>query len=249
MDGSIRALAMGAAFSLVAAGFAYAVPRAILTTAEQVIVEEAPIEVTEPIVDDTQEVEIEPIGETGGKSGGKSGGKGGRKDGEAKDNHGAAVSTAARCNLRSRAQGELSSSTARNKDATVESAQDACDEASSEPQPDPATGGKSESHAPETAKGKGQPKNQSTSGSTTDGDSGSGDSGSGDSGAGTAPGKSGSTPPKASKDRGGPKNQSIPGAAIADDSDDSGDETSTEEATDDDPGAAASKARGNGSQS
>ncbi|MGH2747160.1 MAG: hypothetical protein ACRDKB_04480 [Actinomycetota bacterium] len=168
MDGSIRALAMGAAFSLVAAGFAYAVPRAILTTAEQVIVEEAPIEVTEPIVDDTQEVEIEPIGETGGKSGGK----GGRNDGEAKDNHGAAVSTAARCKLRSRAQGELSSSTARNKDATVESAQDACDEASSEPQPDPAAAGESESHAPETAKGKGQPKNQSTSGSTTDDDPG-----------------------------------------------------------------------------
>lgn len=45
------------------------------------------------------------------------------------DNHGKAVSTAAHCDLKGRAKGQLVSSVARDKSATVETAQAACDAA------------------------------------------------------------------------------------------------------------------------
>ena len=108
---------------VIAAGVAYAAPTADVlepeettTTTEVTPTPEETVEVT-PTPTETEVVEEEPeVVEE-------------EAEGSEGTNHGAAVSVAAHCPIKGRAHGALVSSVARDKDATPESAQAACDAA------------------------------------------------------------------------------------------------------------------------
>ena len=129
----VRSVAGGVTFLLLCAGGALAMPASFTldpqeeeaATVDDVVVdldtELAAVEgeTTDVTVPDEDDSDDEQEEDDGAESG----------DGSAKANHGKAVSTAARCDLRGRAKGRLVSSVARDKSATVESAQAACDAA------------------------------------------------------------------------------------------------------------------------
>jgi hypothetical protein len=102
------------ALVLLAAGFAYAMPRAMNTSAdgEQV----APLVSPTPSI--TPTATVSPTPEPTESDDGD--------DGGAKDNHGEVVSTAAHCPVKGKAHGELVRSIAKDKDATVADAEAAC---------------------------------------------------------------------------------------------------------------------------
>ena len=108
-------LPVALALVVLAAGFAYAMPNAYTASAEEegspetvaVVASESPTpEPTESPVEVTTENDTE--------------------GGGGKDNHGAAVSTAAHCDVHGKAHGELVRSIAKDKDATVADAEAAC---------------------------------------------------------------------------------------------------------------------------
>ena len=107
---------------VLAAGFAYAMPRAMQISAEEPLTEEVAVVETTPtpsesptvevVVTDEDETETETEEEA-------------TEENKA-DNHGSAVSTAAHCGLKGRAHGELVRSIAKDKDATAADAEAAC---------------------------------------------------------------------------------------------------------------------------
>lgn len=111
----VRGFLTGIVFAAIAVGFAWAVPGAMTvsdvapetsTTHVEKTKEPKPEKTKQPDADETEAPEQEEaVGE---------------------DNHGDAVSTAAHCKLKSRAQGELVSAIAQDKDATVADAEAAC---------------------------------------------------------------------------------------------------------------------------
>lgn len=113
-------LVLGLALAVLAAGFAYAMPRMKNVSAEgdpAVVVESptpTPSPSETPFVEPTKVPEEEKVEESD-------------EDGDAKPaNHGKAVSTAAHCDIKGRAHGELVRSIAQDKDATVADAEAAC---------------------------------------------------------------------------------------------------------------------------
>lgn len=111
----VRGFLTGIVFAAIAVGFAWAVPGAMTvsdvapettTTRIEKIKEPKPEKTKEPDSEETEAPEQEQA--------------------EGEDNHGDAVSTAAHCKLKSRAQGELVSAIAQDKDATVADAEAAC---------------------------------------------------------------------------------------------------------------------------
>ncbi|MDQ3646527.1 MAG: hypothetical protein M3345_06265 [Actinomycetota bacterium] len=91
------AILAGVVFAIAVVGFAYAVPRAIQTAAND-------FEAAQAAGTKSPDPDAEGPGA----------------------NHGAAVSTAAHCRVKGRAHGELVRSIARDKDATVADAESAC---------------------------------------------------------------------------------------------------------------------------
>lgn len=119
---NLKSIAGAIAFMVLWAGAALAMPTNFFSP------EEEPSAVAE-LVEDSEleaiEVEPTPVEETVDEETTKEEGD----DGDKADNHGKAVSTAAHCDLKGRAKGQLVNSVARDKSATVESAQAACDAA------------------------------------------------------------------------------------------------------------------------
>lgn len=102
---------------VLAAGFAYAMPRAYSTSAEgggtaepEVIVTPTPTPTATATPDPELTETLDDEAEEGTKA----------------DNHGRAVSTAAHCDIRGKAHGELVRSIAKDKEATVADAEAAC---------------------------------------------------------------------------------------------------------------------------
>ena len=128
---NLKSIAGAVAFMVLWAGAALAMPTSLFSPDDE------PSAVAE-LVEETEleaiEVEATPEGETVDVTvpdeKDEDSDDDGSDDGEARpDNHGKAVSTAAHCDLKGRAKGQLVSSVARDKSATVESAQAACDAA------------------------------------------------------------------------------------------------------------------------
>ena len=144
------------ALTVLAAGFAYAMPRTVLTNAEE----------------DPQQAELvlSPTGSTHTPTAttpiprpkktkdkdetGQDGEDGGT---ERAENHGAAVSTAAHCDLDGKAHGEFVRSIAHDKDATVAEVEAACEAAKASAATAGATHGSTKKQAPSHGKS-GKPK-------------------------------------------------------------------------------------------
>lgn len=186
------------ALTVFAAGFAYAMPRTMLTTAEG----------------DTGNTTLTPTGSTHTETattptpdptstdtGEETGDEGEGEVTEHPENHGAAVSTAAHCDLDGRAHGEFVRSIAHDKDATVAEVEAACAAAmadaaagstedaraggrghSKAPKPPKAESGDDNAAAGSTAKG----PNKAAGGSAPD-DGDQADTGAGSKPAGTGP--------------------------------------------------------------
>lgn len=125
----LRVFLMGAVFAATAIGFAAAVPHTLRLAATQA---------SQDLQDETASEESEPLDEDPGEAAGDSD-EGTREEGldrkgevagEGKptDNHGAAVSIAAHCDLRGKDHAELVREIARDKDATTELAETRCAE-------------------------------------------------------------------------------------------------------------------------
>lgn len=115
-------LPVALALVVLAAGFAYAMPRAYSTSAEgrgtaepEVIVATTPTPTPTATATATPDPELTETPDDGGA-----------EEGAKTDNHGRAVSTAAHCDIPGKAHGELVRSVAKNKDATVADAEAAC---------------------------------------------------------------------------------------------------------------------------
>lgn len=111
-------LVLGLALAVLAAGFAYAMPRMKNVSADGdpavIVATPTPTPTETPFVEPTAAPKEEEAEETD-------------EDGDAKPaNHGKAVSTAAHCDIKGRTHGELVRSIARDKDATVADAEAAC---------------------------------------------------------------------------------------------------------------------------
>jgi hypothetical protein len=122
----LRVFLMGAVFAAVAIGFAAAVPhtlRLAATQATQDLEDEAASEEIESPDEDPSEAAGDSEGPTQ-----KEGGRERKGEGKPTDNHGAAVSTAAHCDLHGKDHAELVQEIARDKDATSEHAQTRCAE-------------------------------------------------------------------------------------------------------------------------
>lgn len=122
----IRSVAGGVIFLVLSAGGALAMPAAFDAEPEQ--------EVSSIVADPPEDLELEPVevsaeGETTDVTVPDEEGGEGDSDADKPENHGKAVSTAAHCELKGRAKGELVSSVARDKTATAATAQAACDAA------------------------------------------------------------------------------------------------------------------------
>lgn len=125
---NLKSIAGAVLFMVLWAGAALAMPTSLFSTDDE------PSAVADLVADselEAIEVEATPEGETVDVTVPKDkGDEDDSDDNEARpDNHGKAVSTAAHCDLKGRAKGQLVSSVARDKSATVESAQAACDAA------------------------------------------------------------------------------------------------------------------------
>lgn len=118
MEPRLRALTMGVVFTVVAVGFAYAVPRAV----ESVVTDQVgdQIDAQDPPPDRNEPIDVGGSGEGEGGPGGEGG---------PKDNHGAAVSAAAHCDLAGAVHGAFVSEVAKDKDITVEEVEARCEEA------------------------------------------------------------------------------------------------------------------------
>lgn len=133
---NLKSIAGAVAFMVLWAGAAIAMPTTFfadddpLSTEADLVVDE---EVEAIAVEEGETVEVEVPVEDEEEEGDGS-------DSARPDNHGKAVSTAAHCDLKGRAKGALVSSVARDKSATVESAQAACDAAVAEAAATGATG-------------------------------------------------------------------------------------------------------------
>jgi hypothetical protein len=112
----LRALTMGVVFTAVAVGFAYAVPRAVESVVTDQVVDQIGAE--DPPPDRNEPIDV------GGSGAGGPDGEGGPQD-----NHGAAVSAAAHCDLAGAAHGAFESEVAKDKDITVEEVEARCEEA------------------------------------------------------------------------------------------------------------------------
>jgi hypothetical protein len=159
MDRRIKAVVMGAAFTVVAVGFAYAVPKAVDTVTEDPALEEVEIEE----VEEGEPVELEPAEQTDTADA--------EDAGEHPENHGGAVSTAAHCDLEGKAHTELVQQIAHDKDATIASAEQACAEAvAAQEAAGPST---TQSKPPKPDRGGGKPEGDDgrTESSESDGDS------------------------------------------------------------------------------
>jgi len=123
----IRSVAGGVIFLLLCAGGALAMPASFTAEPEE--------EVSSTLADLPEDLELEDAtlaveGETTDVTvpdENEDGSEG--DDSEKPENHGKAVSTAAHCDLKGRAKGQLVSSIARDKSATATTAQAACDAA------------------------------------------------------------------------------------------------------------------------
>lgn len=112
-------LAAGMAFTVLAAGFAFAMPRALQVTSEEA---PAPVEVLEE-----EQPEVDPKGVVVSGADLDATHEDAEGAGEEKvDNHGQVVSSAAHCEVKGRALGALVSSIAKDKDATLEDVAAAC---------------------------------------------------------------------------------------------------------------------------
>jgi hypothetical protein len=117
---NLKSIAGAVAFMVMWAGAAIAMPTAFFAP------DETPTTVADLTIEDPEPI---PVVEEEDKKATKDDAED-ETDGDANgDNHGKAVSTAAHCDLKGRAKGALVSSVARDKSATVESAQAACDAA------------------------------------------------------------------------------------------------------------------------
>jgi hypothetical protein len=127
----IRSVAGGVIFLLLCAGGALAMPASFNAEPEEEVsttladlpedleLEDATLAVEGETTDVTVPDEDEDENEDGSEDG----------DSQKPENHGKAVSTAAHCDLKGRAKGQLVSSVARDKSATAATAQAACDAA------------------------------------------------------------------------------------------------------------------------
>lgn len=123
---NLKSIAGAIAFMVLWAGAALAMPTNLFSPDEE------PSAVADLVEDSELEaIEVEPTPVTEGDedSPKEEGDETDETDGEKTDNHGKAVSTAAHCDLKGRSKGQLVNSVARDKSATVESAQAACDAA------------------------------------------------------------------------------------------------------------------------
>lgn len=113
------------ALTVLAAGFAYAMPRAMSTSAT-----EDPADVTALTPTGSTHTPTATATPTPSPTATPTEAPDDGDEGEGrKANHGAAVSTAARCDLKGRAHGELVRTIAQDKDATVAEAEAACEAA------------------------------------------------------------------------------------------------------------------------
>lgn len=142
------------ALTVLAAGFAYAMPKAMNTSA-----------MGDPTGDAALSENLDPTGSTHTQTATPSPtptatptedpDDDGDADGDGrKDNHGAAVSTAAHCDLHGRAHGEFVRSVAHDKDATVAEVEAACEAAKAAAAADAAAG---TDHKMKPARGHGKP--------------------------------------------------------------------------------------------
>jgi hypothetical protein len=125
----LRVFLMGAVFAGVAIGFAAAVPhtlRLAATQASQDLEDEAASEEIQSPDGDPTEAAGDPDEQT--REGRREAGGRVEGDGKPMDNHGAAVSTAAHCDLHGRDHGELVREIAQDKDATSDLAETRCAE-------------------------------------------------------------------------------------------------------------------------
>jgi hypothetical protein len=106
----LRALSMGIVFTAVAVGFAYAVPRAVESVVADQVVNQIGAE--DPPPDRNEPIDVGGGGEEGPG-----------------DNHGAAVSAAAHCDLAGAAHGEFVREVAHDKDITVAEVESLCEAA------------------------------------------------------------------------------------------------------------------------
>lgn len=111
----LRTILAGVIFTMLAVGLAYAMPKAIQATAH---------DFEEELGAGGQTPTANVPGHTPTARGDKK--RDGEENGSRPDNHGAAVSTAAHCDVKGRAHGELVRSIAKDEDATVADAEAAC---------------------------------------------------------------------------------------------------------------------------
>ena len=129
---NLKSIAGAVAFMVLWAGAALAMPTSFFSPDDE---PSAVADLVDESDLDAIEVEATPEGETvdvtvpDDEDGDDEDSDDGSDDAARPDNHGKAVSTAAHCDLKGRAKGQLVSSVARDKSATVESAQAACDAA------------------------------------------------------------------------------------------------------------------------
>ena len=109
------------ALTVFAAGFAYAMPRTVLTNADEDVPQEQELVLTPTGSTHTSTATTPKPKKTKVKD--ETDGDGGT---ERAENHGAAVSTAAYCDLEGKAHGEFVRSIAHDKDATVAEVEAAC---------------------------------------------------------------------------------------------------------------------------
>lgn len=207
MTNKLKSVMLGIAFGAFSIGFAYAMPH-MLVSASQSSEDDPAVEATHIDDDlaaspDPSETEVEEQGSDD-------------PDGEKADNHGSAVSTAAHCDVKGRAHGELVRSIAHDKDATVADAEAACAAAmaaaatgdSAKDKEHGSKGKSDEAHGNSAeASGKGNPHKDDQDASTTDAAGDEGEEGqddeaeTSDDDSGTSPGSQGSDK---SKDKGKP---------------------------------------------
>ena len=119
------------ALTVLAAGFAYAMPKAMSTSATEVPTDTLALDPTGSTHTPTATPSPTPTDEPDEDDG----------DGGARtDNHGAAVSTAAHCDLHGKAHGEFVRSVAHDKDATVAEVEAACEAAKAAAEAEAAAG-------------------------------------------------------------------------------------------------------------
>jgi hypothetical protein len=153
----LRAFLMGVVFAAVAVGFAAAVPHTLRHASDEVASELEEDTATEDVDPEEQEPSESGTNDDSGEEGEV------ELEGNPNDNHGAAVSTAAHCDLEGQAHAELVQEVAHDKEASVADAEALCTAALAEAEAqEPASG--SDSHGRGHSKAKG-PKDSVSDGS------------------------------------------------------------------------------------